>query len=94
MAELGTPVRLLDTLVPLRLRREAGMAFGDVGSRKMAQEHKDSRSGRLGAALRENLRRRKIQQRGREVAGPEEGDGTSQDAVDEHKGRNDGRQGG
>jgi hypothetical protein len=60
----------------------------------MAQEHKDSRTGRLGAALRENLRRRKIQQRGREVAGADEGNGPPQDGIDGHKGRNDGRQGG
>ena len=58
----------------------------------MAQEHKDSRSGRLGAALRENLRRRKIQQRGRDGARADEGDGSPHDPTDNDKGRDDGRQ--
>ena len=59
----------------------------------MAVTDKDARSDRLGAALRENLRRRKAQQRGRDQAGGDPGHEPRRNR-DGDQGRNDGRQGG
>ncbi|ACL59788.1 conserved hypothetical protein [Methylobacterium nodulans ORS 2060] len=44
------------------------MRDGDDGSREMDESSKDSRAERLKAALRDNLRRRKAQARGRAAA--------------------------
>jgi hypothetical protein len=84
-----TSIKLRDsTVAPLRGGDESSADRGDHGSREMSDAKAQARAKRLKAALRDNLKRRKAQARGRESA-TEPGEEQASDAPLPPKGRAD-----